>query len=85
MDNRLILAVERAIGARWRHDQHTIPSESIYDDLIAHGYTIPEGAMSRILQTFLVGGDIGAARILDREAIAKHGGMLITVLRPDFG
>jgi hypothetical protein len=62
-----------------------ISSERIYDDLIAHGYTIPEGAMSRILQTFLIGGDIGAVRSMDREAITKHGGMQITVLRADFG
>jgi hypothetical protein len=69
-----------AIVDLWPKSAGMVSSETIRDYLVEAGVAVPEGALERALEGLRVDGSIRVAHTLGREAIAQHGGVMITAV-----
>jgi hypothetical protein len=82
MDRRLASRVGTALLRRWETGQRQIESEAVYQQLVAAGEAIPEGAMRQVFEELFAQGVLGGTLWEDVEAAQAHGGASITWLDP---
>jgi len=77
MNTDLALAMRNVILEKWDSEKGLLPSEQIYQELIARGVSIPKDDMHEIFVGFEKAGIISGVRHKHPTAHGQHGAMII--------